>query len=1023
MNSRTIAVGLLCSTTLVALTGTLHAQEDHLIENQRYVVGIDDFSWGDTYVGKYTSGNGLIVQEYISGTTNPVNLTVNSLQIGNTNNSGNYVDIYEGGTLTVKGPLSIMNTNPGEGLTIHDKGTLDMMSDFDAAMAGFSYDSGAKLQVGGEVSNLDNIENGLNFTLTGENATWAFGTNTLTIGALSSENSASISNQANVTIDNILIGSGGSSNNYFIVTDGGRTLVNSNITISGTDNYLYVTNAGILAVDFDFDASVGVDIQQGGILEAHKDFLFGGVTNGGGVIMDGPDATWTNLSGATLLVGTTNDNSLIIKNDATVRAGSIVIGDSNTESNNVYVTDGGNLIVESGTAVAYGPTNALWVTDGGILTLEGDATLGGLRWGNGGIIEAYGAAPFTTGVLIGNDYVENGGAFLNNGKILKVVGPAGRLYASGYDFHVGDLSANNALILTNGALGYADSLSIGDFKDPTDRGEGGNNNSVVVTGTGSILDIDTYAAIGGTMDSGVWYEGGISNSLTVADGGQLLVGTTLHNRNTTGTSGLNIKPNGLVEAANYYQAAGAYLMIYTDASGTNSGLLRVTNTAEFEEGANVGFDAISALSIGKTYTNMIVEAGTLVVGGVTNTTDLSPLENGGGSLVNYDLWTTNQDIYATFTRRAIADGGGIKDNMLTQISDEIDRMAGLGNAAASNQVAILSKLSSTQVRRQMEQTYRYQLPTFMHNKGVFGGIDQVKARGTAFHGEALPMGAKGPGPHDADQGLQGWAKIYGNYGSRDDGNTFNDGYNGQVYGTVIGLDQAFNDWLFGVAGGYASSTLDGDNGDQSDASTGYGMLYASYGTKDWFGDLVVSYGQSDIDNSAGGVFHITSSTEASQTAFYLGVGKEFKDPEGSDALLRPLLAMQASQYDQDGYTEKSPNAVAKNVDGYDRWSYQSIFGAEMVLPTSGKKFDIEAQLRLYWLHEYNDSTERVDYTLVGSSQSGRFILRSPVEDSGQVGVGCVAKWDNGVQLRADLDGQVSDNFYSTTLSGALLYEF
>ena len=97
--------------------------------------------------------------------------------------------------------------------------------------------------------------------------------------------------------------------------------------------------------------------------------------------------------------------------------------------------------------------------------------------------------------------------------------------------------------------------------------------------------------------------------------------------------------------------------------------------------------------------------------------------------------------------------------------------------------------------------------------------------------------------------------MYGSYGNRDkdNGSGFVDGYDAQSYGTVLGIDKSsFGSLLFGLAGGYAGSNLEGDNNDKSDATTGYGLIYASVGTNDWFGDLVLSYGLTDMDNEAGG---------------------------------------------------------------------------------------------------------------------------------------------------------------------------
>ncbi len=1024
----------ICIACVLGASGTLFAQTDHFIENQRYVVGINDFSWGDTYVGKTTSDNGLILAEHIDGTTtNDVKLTVSSLQIGSDTNSGNYVDIFKGGQLDIEGDLIILNTNVGEGLTIRDQGTLFIKSDFDADMAGFNYDSGARLHVGGSVTNLDRIEDGLNFTLTGENATWNFASTNLIIGSTSDANSVAISNQANFEIENILIGSSGTVSNGFIITDGGRAFVLNSITNMGTDSFIQITNSGILAVDFDFDAEQNnVALEEGGILEAHQNLIFHGITNGGGVIMTGTNANWSNLSGSTLLIGpNTDENFLLITDGATVRAENIQLGGSTNINNEILITDGGNLILENiGSTVS--DTNTIEITKGGKLTLLSDydygLNAGNFYWHDGGIIEAQGAAPIFGSWTINDEYIENGKLFLKNGQTLILNGSGANWSAFSDNLHIGDLSPDNHLIITNGAWADVNSASIGDFKYGNFGGEGGNHNSILITGTNSLLDSVTYVAIGGTIDNGIWYEGGISNSITVNNTAKLKVGTTLHNRNTTGTSGLNIGPGSSVEAQDYYQANGAFLNIYTDASGTNAGLLRVTHTAEFEAGAQVGFDAVAALTINQVYTNQIVESGTLIVGGVTNATDLSALENLGGSLVNYDLWGTNQNIYATFTRRSISDGSGFEeDSMLDLIGQEIDRLAATGNAAASNQVEILSNMGSDLERKlQMEQMYSYSIPTYMHNQGVFSGIDQVRARGLSAREpskkktRSKPKGAAGP--HTEDQGLQGWAKVYGSFGNRDKdaGSGFVDGYDAQTYGTVVGLDQAFGEWLFGIAGGYAGSMLDGDNGDESDASTGYGILYANYGTTDWFGDLVLSYGLTDMDNTSGTAFDVTSSTKASHSMFYIGGGYQFED-KPSGALFRPLAGLQVSLYDQDAYTEKSSNAIVKDVEAYDRWSYLSTIGASLIFPKEGEKVDMELQLRAYWLHEFNDDEEKVGYIM--GTQPGQFVLRSPDSDVGQLGVGFVTKGKTAWQLRADVDVQLSETFTSTTLSGALLYEF
>ena len=59
-----IGTGLIGIVFILAFASGTYALEDHIIENQRDVLIINDTTWGDTYVGKYTSGNGLFLVDH-----------------------------------------------------------------------------------------------------------------------------------------------------------------------------------------------------------------------------------------------------------------------------------------------------------------------------------------------------------------------------------------------------------------------------------------------------------------------------------------------------------------------------------------------------------------------------------------------------------------------------------------------------------------------------------------------------------------------------------------------------------------------------------------------------------------------------------------------------------------------------------------------------------------------------------------------------------------------------------------------
>lgn len=1055
----------ICSAVILGLVGNIAAQEDFLIENRRTNL-VTDASWGDTYVGKYTDNNALGVFEgakvqsddaFIgfsdTASSNAVHIsdegsewTMDSLQIGAESNSFNYLAVWSNGVVTIDGPLSILGAANSNMFLLLDGGTLKMGSDFDAAMAGFVFESNGTLSVAGSLSNMDAVDGGRHLVLSGRNAEWLRSTNTVYIGAASSGNSLTLEDGAQLDFINLEMGAVGTSSNLFKVTSGSEAAITGNLTIAGQDNAtdiggnltlngnLDITGtsnlfsvAGNAKVYGDIKSNTGIQLSGSGMLEAYSNVDMETLDGSGTMLLTGEHARWT--TNASISIGAADGGvTLLVQSNALVQADSIQIGSDSSTGNDITIIDGGKLIL-SGDGSYLHDENSLTVNDGGWLTFGTDwstaiswGTNSSVEWGTGGTFEFQGEAVVVGSWWVagsGSNYVEYGTLFLGSGRNMIINGSNAYWAAGAHDLHVGDLSSDNSLVISNAAWAGVKSLSIGDFK------EGGDNNLVLIGGAGTTVTSLNYTAIGGTMIDGAWHEGGEGNVLRVEDGALFYSPGVLHNRNSTGSSGLEIASGAVVDVDEYYQGTGAYLTILTDSAG-NAGLLSA-NTAAFEDGARVGVDAVARLQLDLTYTNTIVEADMMIIGGSTNgtTADLDMLGTSGGSLLNYNLLLEGgTNMVAIYSRNYISESAGFDpDSMLAEIADEIDSLASQGNVAASNQVEILSRMSDEEVHRQMEQLYAYGLPTFMHNQAVFGGIDQVRVRGRAAGTAApgRPVGAAGP--HAEDQGLQGWVKGYGGFGSRDAGDAgFDDGYDAQTFGTVFGLDRAFGAWLFGLAGGYAGSNLDGDNGDESDASTGYGILYANYGIEDWFGDIVLGYGLTDMDNTSGTDFDVTSTVEASHTAFFIGGGKEALD-EASGMLIRSLLGLQVCQFSQDAYTETSPNAVGKDVEAYDRMSYQSQLGISISLPTEGSKVDLESRFRAFWLHEFNGDDEIVDYTLVDSNQPGQFVLRSPDQDVGQFGIGLLAKWRSGLRLGVDIDGQFSENFLSATLSGSLLYEF
>ncbi|MCF7848392.1 MAG: autotransporter domain-containing protein [Kiritimatiellales bacterium] len=525
-----------------------------------------------------------------------------------------------------------------------------------------------------------------------------------------------------------------------------------------------------------------------------------------------------------------------------------------------------------------------------------------------------------------------------------------------------------------------------------------------------------------------WFDGGRGNSLYVGDGGLVTVGRDMHNRNY---SVVTVEPGSRINiASNYYQDATSALRfgVETNAAGAPlNALVSVGGTAEFEEGATIEYASnVGQLEFEVFYTNKIVEAEKLIVAGVENaeSLDLEKLD-ASGTLVDVIFWENDQDIYGLVGRKYLAETAGFAEgSQMARLAKEIDDMSLLGNPNAVSQIYLLNEMSGEEQSEQLTQLYEQGVPTYMHRQGMLGGQQQVMMQARAFQAVGRSAGAKPEGvagPHKAEQGLRGWMRGYGSWADREADGSFN-GFDQNVYGTIVGFDKAIGNMLLGVAGGYAQSDLTQDNHDSSDAKTGYGIIYGSFGSVDWFGDLNLSYGRSHIETRSGTIFAAKGDFDADNYALYAGGGKELRLSDG-DFLFTPEAALLISYYDQEGYREKSL-FVARDVDSYDRWSYQSRLGAALALEKQAGSVVLKPEVRAYWLHEFNADPDRVGYSLIGGT-GGRYILgmQAPSENVFEAGAALRALFSDRLEIALAVDGQFSDDYEAITVSGRAAFGF
>lgn len=772
-------------------------------------------------------------------------------------------------------------------------------------------------------------------------------------------------------------------------------------------------------------------------------------------------------------------NMVAVTNGAVLSiAGVLQIGAVSNSGNRMTIGSGGLVSVGNSVAIA-GDGNGLALNDGGWLSVSNnfDAAMAGFDFGGGATLEI-------GGTLSGL------GQSLDSERTVILNGASAFMDTSAGGFFVGSNTANNVLLLTNGATMASSAATVGQGASASGNrvqvsgsswatsgaltvGGQGNSNTVEIDGSGSQL------AVGGALVVG---QSGNGNSLLIANGatlssgsaaigaaagatgnrvavsgagsiwsntGDLFVGhlgsgslLELGDQAFLGVGGrLNVRNGSILRfssmasatAGSYFQSADS---IFEFDSITNASTeLAVAGIAELESGTSFNYSGnIGVLQAGAGYTNLLVSAGTLVVAGITNATDaaLTNLNSDtAGSLIAMDFFTINDDLYLDVQRGSLAESAGFAPGSeMALVGGEIDALATAGDPRAEAQIETLNRLDGSRHGAQLTQLYDQSAPSYLHMQGMLEGLANIRRRGLLPEPRwpDEPRGALGPHRYGSElygRQSQLWIKGYGSKAERDADAGFS-GYDQTVYGTVLGIDKAHGELLTGVAGGYAGSDIDQDNGDTSEATTGYGVLYAAWGTLEWFSDASISYGRSSIETRSGTAFDTKGDTEADQIAFYLGGGKEIAVGNGR-FLFTPSLALQGGYFMQEGYTESANNAVPRVIDDYDYLSIQSLLGAKVGTMHRFATFDLMPEIHLNWLHEFNDDADDIGYSLAGGGGNYAFGMQSPVSDLVEAGLALSSRNlledEKVVEFTLSLDGRMGDGYSAVGASLRALYEF
>jgi outer membrane autotransporter protein len=217
---------------------------------------------------------------------------------------------------------------------------------------------------------------------------------------------------------------------------------------------------------------------------------------------------------------------------------------------------------------------------------------------------------------------------------------------------------------------------------------------------------------------------------------------------------------------------------------------------------------------------------------------------------------------------------------------------------------------------------------------------------------------------DVPHNYQVWGRGYGTTIDQGSVDGFS-GYDASVYGGIVGVDRRFNNLLLGLGGGYARTSLDGKEDQDSAADTGYGVIYAAVNSEKAYLDMNVSYSLNSVETDA---YEYEGDFDAYAVSASVGAGLGIG--MFNDALvLTPEVSLQAVYYDRDSYTETAPVGPDKEWAAYDETSYQSTLGATLTSIRRIENFnldmEVQPELRTHWIHDFNDQFDDASYVLGG----------------------------------------------------------
>ncbi len=525
-----------------------------------------------------------------------------------------------------------------------------------------------------------------------------------------------------------------------------------------------------------------------------------------------------------------------------------------------------------------------------------------------------------------------------------------------------------------------------------------NGASETVTITGNVFGTalttvanSTYDGQGNTTLTGAVTNGGtinlgVGDTLT-ADGGFAGAGTYAVTLTDDGDGTLNAADYGSLASAGAIDLSAETVTFAVTGNVANGTAVFATGGAAATAGGTVTDDSfIHTVTLAANGNNIEVTV-------AQNTSSLSTTTNNQnvGTVLDSLAGTSNTELSQIQTQLAAATTAAALDEVLEATQPTVD-----GGAVAAGLGVVTSSTGMAQTRL-----------------------------------ASLRSGETGMAAGDSFTGRSIWGQIFGTTGEQDRRDNI-DGYDIDTVGAAIGADtgDAGDDWVLGLALGYANSEVDSDNANntQTDIDTYQVSLYGQYDVDDrTFVNAQVGYAYNDNETkryNVGGVSGLTASGDYSSDVYYARaeIGRDYAQDAG--LTLTPTLMANYVHYDAEDYTETGAGGANLTIDSDSMNIFELGIGLDAAWKTQTRDGGyIEPVLHAGVRHDLIGDEVEATSTFSGGGASFKTTGFDPAQTTFDVGAGVTYYAASNWEFVADYDYEAKSDYDSHSALLKAQYKF